>query len=372
MNPHRGHHEGSFSERGDKIRVQLTVHGQRLSHTSSTRAEARAWVRKTMSDVDKGLLPADGGKTLLGDFLNHWLETMAPSLRPKTLDQYSGAIRLHLNPDLGQIKLRDLRADHLQVYVAHKLTSLASRTVQIHVGLLRHALADAVRWRVVSRNVAMDVTMPRSLKTEMRVWSPGQVRLFMSAVAGDRREALYRVALSCGLRLGELLGLSWDDVDLEAGRLQVRRIIQRVGKGSGLIVGEPKTAKGRRSIALPATVVDSLRHWKVRQLEERLIAGRRWRDSGYVFTSEIGTASEPRRVQQGFTLKVGVSGVPRIRFHDLRHSCATLLLGEGIHPKVVQEMLGHSTIAMTLDLYSHVLPHMQTEAAKAIDRVFAG
>ncbi len=267
-----GHGEGSFRERAGKIQARVLVDGRRLTRTFANRTEARKWIRQTLCDRDRGMLPPDDGKISVASFLAKWLGAVKPSIKPKTYQQYEGIIRLHLIPPLGHLRLSTLRADQLQALYANKLAAgLSPRTVRLIHGIARHALADAVRWGLVPRNVADATTPPKPQPSEMHVWSPEQARAFLVGVSNDRLEALYRLALSCGLRIGELLGLRWEDVDLEDGRLQVRRTIQRLGKGTGLITGEPKTAKGRRQIIMPAPAVEALRRWKVRQLEEQLL-----------------------------------------------------------------------------------------------------
>lgn len=249
------------------------------------------------------MLPADGGKVTLGAFLVQWLRAVEPSVEPKTFEQYSYLVRVHLAPKgsrLADLRLVDLRADHLPVLYAEKLDAgLSSRTVQLMHVVLHHALEDAVRWRRLARNPAKAATAPRTRRAEMHVWSAEQARAFLAGVEGQRLEPLYRLALSCGLRLGELLALRWDDVDLDGRRLQVRRTLQRI-KGKGIVTGQPKSTKGRRQIVLPGPVVEGLRHWRIQQKEERLIAGQRWQDTGYVFTTGVGTSIEPRNLHRHF------------------------------------------------------------------------
>jgi integrase len=371
---HRGHGEGSILERENgKFQAQILVSGRRLSRTCATKKDAQKWIRETLEKADQGMLAIDGRKVAAEAFLDQWLAATKPSIKPKTYQQYEGIIRRHLKPKLGKLKLAGLKPHQLQGLYAEKLEAgLSARTVRLVYVVMRHALDDAVRWNLVPRNVAVATTPPRPSRKEMAVWTPEQARAFLKGVAGERQEAVYHVAVSCGLRVGELLGLRWDDVNLDTGRLQVRRTIQRLGKGIGLVVGEPKSEKGRRQVAIPAPAVESLRRWRVRQLEERLFAGGRWHDEGYIFATRIGTPYEPRNLLDDFVRDSARLGLPRIRLHDLRHTCATMLLTQGVPPKVVQEMLGHSQIAMTMDIYSHVLPSMQEAAALAMERVLAG
>jgi len=212
------------------------------------------------------------------------------------------------------------------------------------------------------------VDPPRMRRLEKKTLSPEQARVFLSAVAGDRFEALYVLAVTTGMRQGELFALKWSDVDVESATLQVRGTLQRTV--TGLVISEPKTAHSRRSIAHSALAVDALRPHRVRQAEERLALGSAWEDCGLVFCNTIGKPRDAisflRREYWPMLTRVGL---PRMRFYDLRHTAATLLLRQGIHPKVVAEMLGHSTISITLDMYSHVMPDLQREASAAMDRL---
>ncbi len=282
---------------------------------------------------------------------------------------------MHLAPKgsrLADLRLVDLRADHLQVLYAEKLDAgLSSRTVQLLHVVLHHALEDAVRWRRLARNPAKAAMAPKTRRAEMRVWSAEEARAFLAGVKGERLEPLYRLTLSCGLRLGELLALRWDDLDPDGRRLQVRRTLQRI-KGKGIVTGQPKSAKGRRQIVLPGPVAEGLRHWRVQQKEEHLAAGQRWQDTDYVFTTGVGTSMEPRNPHRHFKQRAERLSLPTIRFHDLRHTCATLLLSQGVHPKFVQELLGHANISITLDTYSHFLPPMAEETARTMERVLLG
>jgi len=213
--------------------------------------------------------------------------------------------------------------------------------------------------------VADLVDGPRVEGYEIQPFTLGEARVFLDAVRGDRLEALYSVALTMGLRQGEALGLRWEDVDLETGTLHVRHQLQRV---AGQLRQVPvKTARSRRTLAIAPSIVGSLREHHRRQVEDRLLAGSRWRETGYVFTTSIGTPLEARNVVRSFKAILAWAGLPDIRFHDLRHSCATLLLVRGVSPRVVMEILGHSQISLTMNTYSHVVPELARDAAVKLD-----
>jgi integrase len=204
----------------------------------------------------------------------------------------------------------------------------------------------------------------------MATLSPEQARALLETAEGDRLEALYVLALSTGMRQGELLGLRWRNVDLDGGSLQVRATLQRTR--DGFTFSEPKTARSCRQVTLTKQAVEALRGHRSRQVEERLQMGGAWEDNGLVFANEVGRPIEAGNlIRRSFHPLLERAGLPKGRFHDLRHTAATLALGKGVHPKIVAEMLGHSQIAVTLDLYSHVTPTMQRQAADALEAVLS-
>jgi integrase len=251
----------------------------------------------------------------------------------------------------------------------HPLRQHGAANVMEPAPAASHPLEQAYKWNLVARTVAKLVDPPRSKHTEIKPWTSDQARAFLDTVKGHRLEAFYSVALALGLRRGEALALRWEDVDLDKGTLIVRGALQRVGGKLQLM--ETKTDRSRRTIRLPKIAVAALKAHRVRQLEERLLAGTRWRETEMIFTSTIGTLLEPRNINRQFEGLVEKAGLPHIRFHDLRHTCATLLLVQGVPPRVVMDLLGHSKIGVTMDTYSHVLPELQSEAADRMDELLA-
>ncbi len=233
--------------------------------------------------------------------------------------------------------------------------------------VLRRALKQALKWELVARNAAQLVDAPRVAQREIESFTPEQAKTFLDAIRGDRLEALYSVALAVGLRKGEILGLKWSDVDLDKRTLTVRASLQRIN--GALILVEPKSRQSRRTVALPRTVTDALRPHRARQFQERLLACSLWQDHGLVFPTTIGTPMDTRNLTRHFKRALQGAGLPLRRFHDLRHSCASLLLAQGVHPRVVMEILGHSQISLTMNTYSHVIDELQHEAAAQIDAV---
>ena len=304
----------------------------------------------------------------MGSFLSSWLESVEHSLRPRTYQRYEQYVRIQAIPNIGRIQLARLTPQHLQTMYAKCLESGLSSTSVAHLhAVLHRALKQATQWGLVARNVATLVTPPRIRRQEMQALSPEQVRLLLETARGNRLEALYVLAVTTGMRHGELLALRWSDVDLDKGLLRIRATLQR--SGENFILSEPKTGRSRRQVELTEVAVAALNRHRSAQAEERLQAVA-WEDNDIVFANQVG-----RPLDQGHLLRrsfyplLAEAGLSRCRFHDLRHTAATLMLAEGIHPKIVSEMLGHSNIAITLDLYSHVTPTMQKQATAAMDAI---
>ena len=246
---------------------------------------------------------------------------------------------------------------------------LSARTVQHIHATLRTALDQALRWNLIARNVATMVDAPQVRRQEVQPYTPEEARIMLQAISQDRFEALYSAAMALGIRQGEALGLKWPDLDFGTGTLTVRNSLQRVGGKLTLV--EVKAQKSRRTITLPAVVIAAFRRHRERQDDERRFAGERWQETGFIFTTSIGTPLDGSSVTHRFQAILKTAKLRRIRFHDLRHTCATLLLAQGVHPRVIMEILGHSQIAITMNLYAHVIPAMQKEVAAQIDAILA-
>ena len=286
-------------------------------------------------------------------------------VRPR-LPVTGGTLKLHIVPMLGRYSLRRLSPTDVRRLLAAKSASgLSVRSVQIIQATLRAMLSEAVRDELVERNVAAIVRGPAAVREEVRPWSAEDAAAFLAVAAEDRLHALFAVGVALGLRKGELLGLRWRTSTWWL--LHVRQSAQRV-HGVGMVFGPPKSARSRRDIPLPAYAVRVLWDHRVKQAEERLALGPYWEDSGLVFTSTIGTVIEPRNLARTLDRLIVEAGVRRIRFHDLRHTCASLLLAQGVPPRVVMDVLGHSQFSITMDLYSHVMPSALRDAADAMDR----
>jgi integrase len=372
----RGNGEGSITRHKKsglymaRYTVETPKGPKRKTIYGKKREEVADKLAKALVDRADGLVCDDENLTV-GEYLDKWLKgSVRGSVRQSTFDRYEIAVRVHLKPALGRRKLKKLTPAHVASFYQDRLDAgFAPASVnKLHV-TLHKAFDQAVKWHMVSRNVVEVVKAPRPVaKEEMRTLSVEETRKLLEAACGNRLEALYVLAVTTGMRQGELLGLKWQDLDLENATLSVRRTLTK--SGGRLLLGEPKTKKSRRTIQLTEAAVRALREHLSRQMREIERLGDLYQDEGHVFTSEGGTLINPSNLRQrSFFPLLKRARLPKIRFHDLRHTCATVLLCRNVHPKYVQELLGHSNIAITLDTYSHVLPSMGDHVAKAMEDV---
>ena len=353
---------------GRRLRRFLTVRG--------TKKEAERVLSEALHQRDTGIDIAPN-KITVGDFLERWLRDYATEqVAASTLQRYQGIVRLHLIPALGRVKLRDLRPAHIQAAYSSfqrrdgRGESLSAKTVKEHHAILREALSWAVKWQLLAANPADAVSAPRAQRREMCVLSPEGAQRFLEAASDTPYYTFFYLALQTGARSGELLALRWADVDLDRGTLRIVRTA-RFARGQGIVFSQPKTQRSRRPVALSPATVAALREHRREQLEQRMQVGPGYEESGLVFADSLGRPVYDSTVRRVFYGVVKAADVGPLRVHDLRHSAATLMLQAGVHPKVVSERLGHATVSITLDTYSHVLPDMQREAAAALDGVLA-
>ena len=364
--------------------LDVSLPGQRRRQKSKggyrTKRDALSALNEAQGALQRGLYVEPSRLTLKTFLIDHWLPAIKSRLRKSTFEGYRSSIRSHVLPRLGEVLLQALSPDQLNAFYSELLEKgrrngkggLSPKTVHnVHV-MLHKALHDAVRWNYLPRNVAQFADPPRQTSSgkAMRAWSPGELRSFLQLVEKDPHFAAWVLAANTGMRRGEVLGLRWQDIDFDRRRLAIRQTI--ISIDYQVEISEPKTARGRRSIALDSGTVTALRSHRVAQNQQKLKLGEAYQDFGLVFCREDGTPIHPDRFTQMFDKHVKESGLPRIRLHDLRHTHATLALAAGIHPKVVSERLGHSTVAFTMDVYSHAIPSMEAEAAETIANLVRG
>ena len=396
----RGSGEGSVYQRKDGrwVAAISLPDGRRKSFYGKTQREVLTKKTKALRDLQLGIAPADDRLTVK-QYMWSWLESRKvsskKSLRYTTLRDYESRIRLYIEPNLGSIRLSKLTPEDVERMLAKmRDEGLSARTCQYVHAVLRTALQTAVRRGKISRNVAKLVDSPSVKRGPVKSLEVEEAKRFLDAAAEEQLLGpLYIVTLGLGLRKGETLGMRWDDVDLDEGRVLIRHALQRQ-KGKGLVLVEPKSETSKRALRLPPFVVDIFREQRRRQAEQRLRAGSTWQDQGFVFTMADGRPVSPdyinlhfpRFLQRTFTRcphcddghvvedvcdhcgeKAEVK-VPKITFHGLRHSCASLLFAQGCDLRLIMEVLGHSNIALTANLYTHVL-EANREAADAMQAV---
>ncbi|HUU63987.1 MAG TPA: tyrosine-type recombinase/integrase [Dehalococcoidia bacterium] len=357
---------GRDPETGKRCQQWHTVRG--------TKRDAEQAMREMLVGLDKGTYVKPNRLTV-AEYLQQWLQGyVAINTAPKTRERYEEIVRGHLIPALGSIPLPNLQPRHIQKYYADALESgrrdgkggLSARTVLKHHRILYEALKHGVRQGVLIRNVAEAVDPPRPRNKEAAVLGPSEARLLVEASRGTPYHPIFFTALYTGLRRGELLGLRWCDVYLDLATLSVVQTLQQLRTGE-YIFREPKTKRGRRQIALPPSLAILLREHRATQENVQKSLGKTLAPTDLVFSHPDGKPIRPNSVTRALSSIARLVGLYDIRLHDLRHAHATILLRQGIHPKIVQERLGHSSISITLDTYSHVLPGLQEAAARRFE-----
>jgi integrase len=319
----------------------------------------------------------------VADFMEKWLkDSVALQVRRTTLESYTYLTRKHIIPEIGHLPLAKLQPLHIQQLYGKKLNTgrldggnggMSPTSVRRIHSVLHKALATAVKWQLLPRNPADAVDKPRPARKPMQYLKASQVMNFLQTLAdnNDTYGPLYLTAIMTGLRRGELLALRWDDLNLDNAMFHIRRSAAKLHDGT-IIYQEPKTKEGERSIALPSNVVEALVRHRDRQAEHKAKLKGAYNDEGLIFADEVGGVIDPSNLQRHYKKMLTQSGLPSIRFHDLRHTHATLMLEQGVHPKIVQERLGHNSIQITLDTYSHALPNLQAEAADKLEKALFG
>jgi integrase len=361
-----------------KCGAALTETEERRRETKAgfaTQKECQQAMNKLLVAVEQQSYAVPTKASVREYLTKEWLPAVKATIRPSTYNSYVQHVECHITPHIGSVKLAKLTGSQVNALYAKLAESgrkdgksgLSPMTIHHVHSCLHKACKDAVRWGHISRNPLDAADPPRKQgdgSREMQTWTKEELKAFLESVADERLAALWHTISMTGMRRGEAIGLRWSDVDLEAGRLSVRRAL--IPTNREVVVSEPKTAKGRRVIALDATTVEVLKAQAARQLDEQKEWDEAWVETGLVFTAENGAALDPESVSRYWRQAAKKAMLPQIRLHDLRHTHATLALQAGIHPKVVSERLGHATVSITLDTYSHAIPAMQEEAAALI------
>lgn len=368
--------DGQIIQRGDKWVARMEwrdAQGRKKSHskTFETQKAAKQYLRELTAQRGSGGWTEPQRQTL-NEFLDLWASVKQGTVEPQTWTTYEQVLRYYVRPALGNIKLSKLTTSQIQLlYADMRQRGLSPRTVRYAHSVLNMALKKAIQLHVLTENPAQYADKPKQTHKEMRPLSPSEARAFLEATALDEFGLLFTVALTTGARPGEVLALQWKDVDWDQGTLTVHRALVRQ-KGTWFFK-EPKTKRSRRQIPIPTTVLRALRQWRAEQSVTRLQMGKDWENHDLLFTGTHGQPLVERNlVRRHFTPLLKAAGLPNIRLYDLRHTCATLLLTQGENPKVVSERLGHASVVLTLDTYSHVLPGMQKDATAKLETTLFG
>jgi integrase len=349
---------------GKRKRVTETIKG--------TRKEAEKRLREKLGEIDNNRHVGKSKETV-SQFMTRWMDThVAMNCTLRTAQGYHGYIQRYIDPTIGSLILQKLTSIQIDAIYAEMVASGLSNTtvVQLH-RILRKALSWGITKKVLTSNPVDGATPPKKRQHRMEMWDVPTITKFLGLSKGTRFGDLYNFAVLTGLRRSEISGLKWESVDLTVGSLSVVAVLHRI-KGHGLVEVEPKTTGSRRSLDLASETIDLLHSIRGRQNLERLEYGPVWKDTGYVFTHPDGSPLIPDQITQDFARVIKKYGLPHLTFHGLRHAHATLSLKAGINPKIVSEALGHSKVGITLDLYSHVLPNMQKEAAQVVANLLKG
>ncbi|MBS3976616.1 MAG: site-specific integrase [Syntrophomonadaceae bacterium] len=368
---------GQIVKRGNSYLVRVPLgtgaDGERDYHNNTlyTKKDAQAYLAKVQHEVDVGKF-VNPSKELLKEHIDKWLKsTVKQRVSAKTLNSYEQIVKRYIVPGLGHIKLHQLTAAKIQSFYADLLEKgLSPRTVRYTHAVLRSALKQSVKFGGIHRNPADLVDLPRQQRKEMRAFTPAQAAEFMRAIVYSSLKTLFSLLLASGMRPSEALGLKWTDINFATGRVTVQRTLIRIRGQKNWRLEEPKTAKSRRVIPLPPTVLADLEEHKIAQsaVKQKAQPGK-YNDQNFVFAAANGEPLFDRNVSREFKSILKSVGLPDIRLYDLRHTCATLLLSARENTKVVSERLGHASVVLTLDTYSHVLPDMQDKAAATLEDI---
>jgi len=359
------------------IRVQTRDNNGKLKSRSATirgnRKDAEKKLTELLSEKDKGII-ASPNQTL-DKFLDSWLKIVKPRLQSRTYQDYSELLTRYVRESLGNRKLEHIKAIHLQDLYAEMQDekNLSPRVIRYTNTILKSAFGYAVKQDLLFKNPAKMVELPKLIKREMVTFTESEAINFLNESKKERLATLFSFLLATGCRPSEALGVKWEDLSFERKTIEIKRVVVWQRKGGSWEFCEPKTAKSRRTIPLPVSLVDEIKQHRIKQHKERLKLGADWQDFNLIFPSRVGTPLTMGRLTRVFKrIKEDAEITKAVRLYDLRHTTATFLLQQKVNPKVVSERLGHSTITLTLDVYSHVLPTMQEEATEHLeDMIFS-
>jgi integrase len=316
------------------------------------------------------MLP-DDNRITLGDYLKRWIISYAPSLSANAVRRYAGIINNHLIPGLGRVPLAKLRLLQIQHYYDEKVKTQSPNSVRYHHAVLHKALDTAITWQLLTRNPSHAAIIPPKEQTEFEIWNEEELSTFLNSIVNTPWYPLFQTALYTGLRRSELLAIRWRDLELVPGRINVSRSLHS-NKDKGYFYKETKSKYGRRSVTLPSSTIAVLQKYKADTVSTLLLSGSTFSDSRLVFCREDGQPYSPNFITGRWNVLVKRSGLKKLRLHDARHTHASILLKAGVHLKIVQERLGHSSIQITADLYSHIMPGIQESAAEKFDQIIKG
>jgi len=369
----RGNKEGSIYQRPNgSWRSQILIDGERLSYSAETRKDAADWLLKTRNDYKNGLR-VEGTKIIFTDFLDDWLETKKTHVAEQTWSYYSQIVRDYIKPKLGMFTLRELSTRRIQFFYNHLVEQeVGLRTIEKNHSIIHASLNYAVKYGLIPTNPDAFTDPPKPKKKEMKYLNVEEVKQLLQVAKenNDRNYALYYLAIVTGMRQGELLGLQWKNVDLERGVIKINQNLKRLPTGK-LVFGKPKTKTSIRSIAIGDETIEVLKEQKQRIERECNDENLKelWKEMDLVFPSTIGTPIDPTNILKKFRQSLKQAKLPRIRFHDLRHTAASLMLNNGIDVLVASRRLGHAKPSITLDVYGHLLTSDQNRVGDKMDEL---
>ena len=365
----RANNEGSIFQRPNGgWRAQVSIDGRRLSYTGQTQKECQKWLKETIIQVDQGFT-FEGSDTLLKDFLEDWLISVQSSRSKTTTALYIRTVNIEIIPILGKTKLNDLNPGIIQRFYDYQIKiGKSGHAVHTMHKILKVSLQHAVKLGMIIRNPCKVTTPPRPEKHEMKIYDENQIQIFLNTALSikDQYYPLYYLAFHTGMRQSELIGLKWEDIDWERNTLQVRRQLLR-HKGGGYEFSKPKSRSSNRKILIGLRTMDVLKNHQETVIQKRKNAKENWTELDLIFPTKVGTPIVSSNLRRGFRKVLNVSRLPKIRFHDLRHTAASMMLNYGISVLAVSRRLGHSKPSITLDVYGHLIPSKEEEAATLMD-----